>query len=230
MAIGIIGAMAQEVVILKDLIDVQRVEKHLHVEFTIGTLHDKEVVLLESGIGKVNVAIATTLLLEKFAIKTVINTGSAGGIKTEAEVGDVVISETVAYHDVDVTGFGYEWGQVPGLPAVFEADSVLVNKVEEALTKITGARYLKGQIVTGDAFVNRSTQMETIKANFAYAVALEMEAAAVAQVCHIADVPFVVVRALSDIAGKESHISFNEFLPKAAVISSELVVELVKIL
>ena len=227
--IGIIGAMQQEVAILKDLIDVQRVEKHLHVEFTIGTLHDKEVVLLESGIGKVNVAIATTLLLEKFAINAVINTGSAGGIKTEAEVGDVVISGSVAYHDVDVTGFGYEWGQVPGLPAVFEADAVLVNKAQEALAK-TDARYFKGQIVTGDVFVNQPAKMETIKRNFADAVALEMEAAAVAQVCHIAEVPFVVVRALSDIAGKESHISFDEFLPKAAAVSSTMVVELVKIL
>jgi len=227
--IGIIGAMAQEVAILKELIAVERVEKHLHVEFTVGTLQGKEVVLLESGIGKVNVAIATTLLLEKFDIKTVINTGSAGGIKTEAEVGDIVISETVAYHDVDVTGFGYVWGQVPGLPAIFEADATLVNQVEAALAN-TGARYLKGQIVTGDAFVNRPDQMAVIKGNFADAVALEMEAAAVAQVCHIAEIPFVVVRALSDIAGKESHISFDEFLPTAAAASSEMVVELVKIL
>ena len=227
--IAIIGAMAQEVAMLKGIIDVSRVEKVMHVEFTVGTLHGKEVVLLESGIGKVNVAIATTLLLEKFNIKTVINTGSAGGLKTDAEIGDVVISETVAYHDVDVTGFGYEWGQVPGLPAVFEADADLITKVEATLAT-TGTRHLKGQIVTGDAFVNRPDQMAVIKTNFDQAVALEMEAAAVAQVCHIAEIPFVVVRALSDIAGKESHISFDEFLPLAAASSSEMVAELVKTL
>ena len=225
--IGIIGAMAQEVAILKELIDVSRIEKIMHVEFTIGTLHGKEVVLLESCIGKVNVAIATTLLLEKFDIKAVINTGSAGGLQTDAEVGDVVISETVAYHDVDVTGFGYDWGQVPGLPATFLADTTLINQVETALTK-TGKSYLKGQIVTGDAFVNRPEQMTVIKTNFDQAVALEMEAAAVAQVCHIAEVPFVVVRALSDIAGKESHVSFDEFLPLAAKESSEMVATLVE--
>ena len=227
--IGIIGAMQQEIAILKDLIDVGKVEKLMHVEFTVGTLHGKEVVLLESGIGKVNVAIATTLLLEKFNIDVVINTGSAGGIKADAQVGDVVISESVAYHDVDVTGFGYEFGQVPGLPEVFESDADLILKVESVL-KAVDVRYLKGQIVTGDAFVNRPEQLARIKDHFSDAVALEMEAAAVAQVCHIANIPFVVLRALSDIAGKESEISFEAFLPKAAKASSKMVSELVKVL
>lgn len=227
--IGIIGAMKEEVAILKELIKNQRVEKIMHVEFTVGLLHDKEVVLLESGIGKVNVAIATTLLLEKFAVDVVINTGSAGGIITDAEVGDVVISKAVAYHDVDVTGFGYDWGQVPGLPAVFKSDGDLVSKVEDVLKRVD-IRYFTGQIVTGDAFVNRPEQLVVVKENFNEAIALEMEAAAVAQVCHIANIPFVVVRALSDIAGKESEISFDEFLPRAAVVSSWIVLELIKVL
>lgn len=227
--IGIIGAMPQEVALLKGMIEVAKVEKIMHVEFTMGVLHGKEVVLLQSGIGKVNVAIATTLLIEKFNLDYVINTGSAGGIKADAEVGDVVISESVAYHDVDVTGFGYAWGQVPGLPAVFESDADLIRKVEDVL-RFTDVRHFKGQIVTGDAFVNRPEQMANIKENFNHAVALEMEAAAVAQVCHIANIPFVVVRALSDIAGKESEISFEEFLPKAAEASSRMVAELVKVL
>ena len=227
--IGIIGAMKEEVAILKGLIKRQLVEKIMHVEFTIGTLHDKEVVLLESGIGKVNVAIATTLLLEKFPVNYVINTGSAGGVKADAEVGDVVISDSVTYHDVDVTGFGYEWGQVPGMPAVFESDVDLVLKVEDVLKRV-GIRYFKGQIVTGDVFVNRPEKISGIKENFNNAIALEMEAAAVAQVCHIANIPFVVVRALSDIAGKESEISFDEFLSKAAVVSSWMVLELIKVI
>jgi len=201
----------------------------MHVEFTVGKMHGNDVVLIESGIGKVNVAIATTLLLEKFTVDFVINTGSAGGIKEDAEVGDVVISESVAYHDVDVTGFGYDPGQVPGLPTVFKSDGDLVLKVEDVL-KSVDIPYFKGQIVTGDVFVNRPEQMEIIKENFSDAIALEMEAAAVAQVCHIAKVPFVVVRALSDIAGKESEISFDKFLPQAALVSSWMVLELVKML
>ena len=227
--IGIIGAMQEEVAVLKELIESPKIEKIMHVEFTIGTLHGKEVVLLQSGIAKVNVAIATTLLLEKFDISCVINTGSAGGMITDAKVGDIVISESVAYHDVDVTGFGYEWGQVPGLPAVFESDANLIAKVEQVLTA-TDIHHFKGKIVTGDAFINRPEQMVMIKENFGDAVALEMEAAAVAQVCHLANTPFIVIRALSDIAGKESHLSFEEFLPKAVESFSKMVSELVKML
>ena len=229
MAIGIIGAMEQEVAILKGLIAIDDVVKAMHVEFTVGKLHGKDVVLLESGIGKVNVAIATTLLLERFDITMVINTGSAGGIKTDAQVGDIVLSENVAYHDVDVTGFGYVAGQVPGMPVVFDAHADLVRKVEAVLTH-SKTPYFKGQIVTGDAFVHLPVQLEQIKANFTQAVGLEMEAAAVAHVCHVAQIPFVVVRALSDIAGKESELSFEAFLPLAAKVSSEMVSELVKVI
>ena len=229
MAIGIIGAMQQEIDILKALIDVKECIKIMHVEFTVGTLHGKEVVLLESGIGKVNVAIATTLLFERFDISLVINTGSAGGIKLDAQVGDLVISENVVYHDVDVTGFGRAMGEVPGMPAAFTSDARLVEQVEAVLAH-ADVRYFKGQIATGDAFVHRPEQLEQVRANFADAVALEMEAAAVAHVCHIAKVPFVVVRALSDIAGKQSELSFEAFLPLAAKASSAMVSEWVKVI
>lgn len=229
MAIGIIGAMQQEVAILKELIDVKEVIKVMHVEFTVGSLHGKDVVLLESGIGKVNVAIATTLLFERFDISLVINTGSAGGIKLDAQVGDVVISESVVYHDVDVTGFGYATGQIPGMPESFSSDARLVEQIETVLAQSDG-RYFKGQIATGDAFVHRPEQLERVRANFDTAVALEMEAAAVAHVCHVAKVPFVVVRALSDIAGKESEISFEAFLPLAAKASSVMVSQFIKVI
>lgn len=229
MAIGIIGAMQQEVAILKELIDVKEVVKVMHVEFTVGSLHGKDVVLLESGIGKVNVAIATTLLFERFSISLVINTGSAGGTCADAQVGDIVISENVVYHDVDVTGFGYAVGQVPSMPEKFSSDARLVEQVEAVLAE-ANARYFKGQIATGDTFIHRPEQLEQVRMNFARAVALEMEAAAVAHVCHIAGIPFVVVRALSDIAGKESEISFEEFLPLAAIASSRMVSEFVKVI
>ena len=225
--IGIIGAMEEEVVILRDLITNPKKLKFSQIEFSQGMLFGKEVVLVKSGIGKVNAAMTTTILLEKFEITEVINTGSAGGIKEDAEVGDVVVSESVTYHDVDVTGFGYKRGQVPGLPDVFQSDKGLLEKVEQALEK-TGTRHFKGQVITGDAFVHRPEQMDQIKANFPEAVALEMEAAAIAQVCHLQDVPFVVVRALSDIAGKKSEVSFEAFLPKAAEASSKMIVELMK--
>ena len=229
MTIAIIGAMEEEVALLRDAMEVEEVRTIAHVEFTKGKLNHREVVLLKSGIGKVNVAIATTLLFEHYNIDYVINTGSAGGLHEEANIGDVVISTGTLYHDVDVTGFNYAYGHVPGMPAIYESNVSLVKKVESILDKI-GKNYWLGTIGTGDSFINRLDQMELIKKNCPSVIAIEMEAAAVAQVCHHYEKPFIIVRALSDIAGKESHISFNEFLTVAAKESSEMVSELVSMI
>ena len=229
MTIAIIGAMEEEVALLRDAMEVEEVRTIAHVEFTKGKLNHREVVLLKSGIGKVNVAIATTLLFEHYNIDYVINTGSAGGLHEEANIGDVVISTGTLYHDVDVTGFNYAYGQVPGMPAIYESNVSLVKKVESILDKI-GKNYWLGTIGTGDSFINRLDQMELNKKNCPSVIAIEMEAAAVAQVCHHYEKPFIIVRALSDIAGKESHISFNEFLTVAAKESSEMVSELVSMI
>ncbi len=229
MTIAIIGAMEEEVALLRDAMEVEEVRTIAHVEFTKGKLNHQDVVLLKSGIGKVNVAIATTLLFEHYNIDYVINTGSAGGLHEEANIGDVVISTGTLYHDVDVTGFNYAYGQVPGMPAIYESNVSLVKKVESILDKI-GKNYWLGTIGTGDSFINRLDQMELIKKNCPSVIAIEMEAAAVAQVCHHYEKPFIIVRALSDIAGKESHISFNEFLTVAAKESSEMVSELVSMI
>ena len=229
MTIAIIGAMEEEVALLRDAMEVEEVRTIAHVEFTKGKLNHREVVLLKSGIGKVNVAIATTLLFEHYNIDYVINTGSAGGLHEEANIGDVVISTGTLYHDVDVTGFNYAYGQVPGMPAIYESNVSLVKKVESILDKI-GKNYWLGTIGTGDSFINRLDKMELIKKNCPSVIAIEMEAAAVAQVCHHYEKPFIIVRALSDIAGKESHISFNEFLTVAAKESSEMVSELVSMI
>jgi len=226
MAIAIIGAMEEEVQLLRQMIEVKEVKHIIHVEFTVGTLSGREVVLMRSGIGKVNAAVATTLLFEHFDIKAVINTGSAGGLHPEANVGDVVVSNGVLYHDVDVTGFDYAYGQVPGMPAQYLPCSDLVEKVQQVL-KASGKTYWQGAIGTGDSFINRPDQLALIKKNTPDAVAIEMEAAAVAQVCHLYGKPFVILRALSDIAGKESHLTFPEFLAVAAKESSEMVRDLV---
>ena len=227
--IGIIGAMKQEVEMLKEMIENPQSLLIAHVEFTTGKLFGKEVVLLQSGIGKVNVAIATTLLLEKFAVTKVINTGSAGGVTPKAKTGDIVISEEVIYHDVDVTGFGYKRGQIPSLPAEFKADPGLIEIVQQVLSE-KDMRYFRGQIATGDAFIAKAPQLGVIKYHFPQVIAIEMEAAAVAQVCYQYKIPFIIIRSLSDIAGKDSTTSFESFLPAAAKASTDVVCEVVKIL
>lgn len=229
MTIAIIGAMEEEVTLLREAMEVEEVKAIAHVEFTKGKLNQRDVVLLKSGIGKVNVAIATTLLFEHYDVDCVINTGSAGGLHEKANIGDVVISSGTLYHDVDVTGFNYAYGQVPGMPAVYESNESMIQKVESILDKV-GKTYWLGMIGTGDSFINRPDQMEMIKKNCPSVIAIEMEAAAVAQVCHHYEKPFIIVRALSDIAGKESHVSFNEFLTVAAKESSDMVMQLVSMI
>ena len=131
MKIAIIGAMEEEVTLLRDKIENKTVEVIAGCEFTTGTYGGVDVVLLRSGIGKVNAAMSTTILLEKYNPDYVINTGSAGGYDPELNVGDLVISTEVRHHDVDCTVFGYEYGQVPQLPAAFHADKELFKVAEE---------------------------------------------------------------------------------------------------
>lgn len=219
--------MEEEVTLLRDHIENQSQETVAGCEFTFGKMHGKDVVLLRSGIGKVNAAMSTTILLEKYKPDFIINTGSAGGFNPELNVGDVVISSEVRHHDVDVTAFGYEYGQVPQLPAAFEADAKLVSLAEAAAKEIADIQTVKGLIATGDSFMNDPVRVENIREKFSNLQAVEMEAAAIAQVAHQFNTPFVIIRSLSDIAGKESDISFDQFLDKAALHSATLVMKIV---
>lgn len=227
MKIAIIGAMEEEVELLRKEIDSVRSTVIANCEFIEGVVGDHEVVLVKSGIGKVNAALATALLLEKFKPDAVLNTGSAGGFQQSLEVGAVVISDEVRHHDVDVTAFGYEHGQVPGLPAGYRADDKLIELAVEAIEEIGEHSYAIGLIASSDSFMSDPVHVEKVRKLFPSMIAAEMEAAAVAQVCHQFEIPFVVIRALSDIAGKEASLSFNEFLPIAARHSTDIVLRVI---
>jgi adenosylhomocysteine nucleosidase len=223
MKIGIIGAMDEEVSILKAKLNNVETTVIAGCEFYQGALNGKQVVLTKSGIGKVAASVATTLLLEKFNPDTIINTGSAGGYDAELNVGDIVISTEVRFHDVDLTAFGYEIGQMAQLPAAFEADKGLIAVAQNAAQNIEGLKIIQGLICTGDIFMADPVKAEIARNNFPTMAACEMEAAAIAQVCHQFNVPFVIIRSLSDIAGKKSELSFEEYLPTAAKNASILV-------
>ncbi|WP_330948626.1 5'-methylthioadenosine/S-adenosylhomocysteine nucleosidase [Virgibacillus sp. MG-45] len=227
MTIGIIGAMDEEIALLAKNMTNKVEEKIANCLFLTGTLENKEVVLLKSGIGKVNAAMATTIMHERYAPSHVINTGSAGGFAEQLEVGDIVISSHVVHHDVDVTAFDYKIGQVPGMPAFYQADSFLVEQAIKAVNQID-VNAMKGLIGSADTFMNDPEQVAIARANFPEMIAAEMEAAAIAQVCLQYNKPFVVIRALSDIAGKESALSFDEFLGKAAKNAAILIMTLLK--
>lgn len=227
MKIGIIGAMEEEVMLLRSELQEAKTKVIANTEFIEGMIDGKEVVLVRSGIGKVNAAIATTLLLEMYKPDVVLNTGSAGGFSEKLDVGSVVISDEVCHHDVDVTAFGYVHGQVPQLPPTFTADERLIQLAKEAVETIGAHTYGTGLIASSDSFMSDPARVEQVRQLFPDMIAAEMEAAAVAQVCYQFGIPFVVIRALSDIAGKEAPMSFDEFLPIAARHSTDIVLSVI---
>lgn len=226
--IGIIGAMEEEVTFLRQQLEAREDLELAGYQFHSGRLAGQQVVLLKSGIGKVNAAIGTTILLERFAPDCIVNTGSAGGFAQELEIGDVVISSEVRQHDFDLTVFGYEPGQVPQMPPAFTPDPTLVAIAEHSIAKVEGVKTVKGLIATGDAFMNCPDKVAETRAKFPAMLAVEMEAGAIAQTCFRFGVPFIIFRALSDIAGKESSLSFQEFLSQAGVHSAHMVIEMAR--
>ena len=226
--IGIIGAMDQEIAMLLDKMTLQSEKTIANSVFFQGTLEGKEVVLLKSGIGKVNAAMSTAILHESYQPDVIINTGSAGGLDPSLSIGDLVISDRVVHHDVDATAFDYEFGQVPGMPFYYQADPKLIEIVERSVQAIDQVKSKQGLIATGDSFVQKPEAVQKIQDNFSDVIAAEMEAVAIAQVCYQYQTPFVIIRALSDIAGRESAQSFDQFLDQAGRHAAELIIKVVE--
>lgn len=225
MKYGLIGAMDEEIAYLLEKMTKRKEYTIANSLFIEGKINEKEVVLLKSGIGKVNAAMATTILMERFNPNVVINTGSAGGFSTNLSVGDIVISDEVVHHDVDATAFNYEYGQVPSLPATFKADASLIEETKQVMDELD-LNYEIGLVATGDSFMSDEEKIERVKEIFPNILAAEMEGAAIAQVCYQYSIPFIVIRAISDVAGKDSPVSFEQFLQKAAKNASEIILQL----
>jgi len=230
MKAGIIGAMEPEVAILKAKLSNCETSTHAGYTFYQGQLNDNDVVIVQSGIGKVAAALATAILIDRFQPDYVVNTGSAGGFDPSLKVGDIVISAEVRYHDVDVTAFGYEIGQLPANPAAYIPHKTLVEAAQAGIEQLENIQTMVGLITTGDTFMTKDDDIAKARANFPTMAAVEMEGAAIAHTCHQFQVPFVIIRSLSDIAGKESPTSFDEYLETASVNSSQLVFNMLEAL
>lgn len=221
MKAGIIGAMEPEVAILKAKLTQCETTEHAGFQFHQGRLNGTDVVIVQSGIGKVAAALATALLVDKYQPNYVVNTGSAGGFEQSLKVGDIVIGSELRYHDVDVTAFGYEVGQLPANPAAYIPHPMLIDAAKSGIASLTDINTLVGLITTGDTFMTKDDDIAKARANFPTMAAVEMEGAAIAQTCHQFNIPFVVIRSMSDIAGKESPTSFEAYLETASVNSSQ---------
>lgn len=229
MRIGIIAAMDQEMALLKQNLINQQEETIGGMQFLQGSLNGTKVVLLKSGIGKVNAAIGATLMIERYQVDCIINTGSAGAVDPGLQVGDVVIAHSLIYHDVDVTAFGYKPGQMADMPDLYYPDTGLVRDIQTAVRRL-GVEPVVGQIISADEFVSHPDRLKEIRNTFKTARACEMESTAIAQVCYVLNTPFAIVRAISDTADMDAAIDFDDFIVLAGNQSAKMVMELLAII
>ena len=227
--LGIIGAMDEEVAMIKaQLTDVQ-VETRAAMDFYKGKLEGKEVVVVRSGIGKVNAAMCTQILADIYGVTGVVNTGIAGSLKAEIDIGDIVLSSDAVQHDMDATGFGYEPGQIPRVETLaFKADEGLIHLAEECCSKVNpDIHTFVGRVVTGDQFISDKGKKKWLTDIFG-GYCTEMEGAAIAQACYLNSIPFLIVRAISDKADDSATVDYPAFEAAAAEHSVNLTMEFIK--
>lgn len=220
MKIAIIAAMKPEVDYYLEKINSVTYNKVAHVEIWQGIYAEHHIIICQSGIGKVNAAIATTMIAQ-YDPAVIINTGSAGALDPDLEIGDIVIADDIIHHDVNVTAFGYQLGQVPSLPLAYVSDATYMPLFKKKLAQSAG-KIVTGLVLTGDHFVSNSVDVRRLRADFPTAQCTEMEGAAIAQVCHQFNIPVLVVRAISDTAQNDASILFDEFIEAAGRQSAQV--------
>ena len=214
--LGIIGAMEIEVAILKSKLENAAVTKVGPMEFFEGKLAGCDVVIVMCGVGKVHAAMCTQVLCSRFGVNAIVNTGVAGSLDAELDICDVLVSTDAIQHDMDVTHLGYDVGKVPGLDVqAFPADEKLIRYAFEASEAIRPGHTKMGRVATGDQFVNSKALKEQIIENTG-AKCTEMEGGAIAQVAYVNQVPFVILRAISDKADDSADMDYPTFEKLAA--------------
>jgi MTA/SAH nucleosidase len=226
--IGIIGAMEEEITNLKSHMEVFDVQTIAGMSFFKGAVKGTELVLVRSGIGKVNAGICTQILASVFNVDTVINTGIAGSLNAAIDIGDIVVSTSLVQYDVDARNFGYKLGEIPRMNIIeFPADKELTDKTESVFAALDlGVKLYKGMIATGDKFVSEDSLKAEIVNNF-HAYCVEMEGAAIAQAAMLNNMKCVVIRAISDKADNSANVDYRTFEAKAIENMSKISLALV---
>lgn len=227
--IGIIGAMEEEVARLKEVMTESEEHRKAGMVFSKGKLSGKDVIIVRSGIGKVNAAICTQILIDDYKADRVINTGVAGGLYSELNVGDIVISTDAIYHDFDVTGFGYEEGVIPRMKtSTFIADKELVLKAKEVCERVNpDIKCFAGRVVSGDQFISKDDKKKWLVDKF-NGYCAEMEGCGIAHAAFLNNIPFVIIRAISDKADGSAKVDYSEFEMKAIEHTVKLMTDLIK--
>lgn len=210
--IGIIGAMADEVAQIKAVMEQPKVTVAAGMEFFEGKIYGKEVVVVRSGIGKVNAGICTQILADRFRVDKVINTGIAGSLRVEINIGDLVLSTDALQHDVDAAAFGYEPGQIPQMDtSIFQADKYLLETAKRCCSQVNPEAGVHcGRVVSGDQFVAGKDKKQWLADTFRGYCA-EMEGAAIAQAAYLNGMDFLIIRAISDKADDSANMDYPAF-------------------
>ncbi|MBM7552027.1 5'-methylthioadenosine/adenosylhomocysteine nucleosidase [Thalassobacillus pellis] len=227
--VGIIGPMKEEIALLHEDMKVESEEKVAGMTFYEGTLNGQDIVLVQSGIGKVNASMAAQLLITQFEADKLINSGISGALHPDVALGDIVISKDTVHHDMDETAKGLEPGVIPRMEeSYFKADEQLITLAQEAAKKLDNdIQVFTERIATGDQFIADEEKKQWILDTFnAYVV--EMEGAAVGQVAHLNDVPYIVIRSASDDAGEEAYVKWEDFKQDAIDNSSFIIKNMLK--
>ncbi len=214
--LGIIGAMDEEVLEIKNALKDVTVETAAGMEFYRGKINEKEVVAVRSGIGKVNAAVCSQILVDKFGAEAIVNTGIAGSLKAEIDIGDIVLSSDSVQHDMDATGFGYPIGQIPRMETfAFPADQKLLKLAEKCCNQVNpDIKTFVGRVVSGDQFISDKEKKQQLIDNFD-GFCTEMEGAAIAQVCYLNHIGCLIIRAISDKADDSATVDYPAFEAKA---------------
>ena len=228
MKIGIIGAMEVEVATLKSNMAVKNTVKKASMEFYEGTIGNTEVVVVRSGIGKVNAGICVQILIDLFGVTHVINTGIAGSLNADINIGDIVLSTDACYHDVDITVFGYKKGEIPQIGAAeFKADDELRAKAKASIKKAApDIGVFEGRVCSGDQFISSAEVKDAIIKEHG-GLCTEMEGAAIAQASYLNNTPFLIIRAISDKADGGAEVDYPTFEAKAAKDCAAIVMEII---
>lgn len=214
--IGIIGAMEEEVAKLKENMQIQETSVIAGMEFCQGICESQNVVIVRSGIGKVNAAVCTQILCDVFKVNAIINTGVAGSLKNEINIGDIVLSEDALQHDMDATGFGYDPGVIPRMEeSIFKGDETLLKLAQKVCQEVNpDIQVFRGRVVSGDQFISDHDVKQRIVNSFG-GFCTEMEGAAIAQTAWLNKIPYLVIRAISDKADGSAEMDYSEFEMKA---------------
>lgn len=223
---GIIAAMQEEMQEIEKIMEEKQSKKIYELNFITGKINCAEVVLVEAGIGKVNATRTTQILIDNFNIDAIINVGSAGSSNDELDIGDIVIGKKQVQHDFDITAFGHPKGFISNVGQYVESDDILIKKMEQTISKMKDNEFkIKiGTIASGDIFCTELKMKEKIRNKFD-ADAIEMEGAAIAQVCKLDNVPFIIIRSISDKPNGNNHITFEQFLEKASKRCAKIIKE-----